>query len=127
MLFSLFTSALFHCTLLSNEQAFSATQPEVLTASDSVLLELEDALSHLSNKADRDDIIGVFPTLLKSCKDIHADGTGVVQLGIKLHWITMQMGSEYFLQSTESHQCNTESHQCNLKVKIPQKDQVNPK
>jgi hypothetical protein len=120
ILFSLFTSALFHCTLLSNEQAFSATQPEVLAASDSVLLELEDALSNLSNKTDRDDIVDVFPTLLKSCTDIHADGTGVVQLGIKLHWISLLMGSGNFLQSTEPHQCN-------LMVKIPQKDQVNPK
>lgn len=118
--FSQFNSALFHCTLLSNEQAFSATHPEVLAANDSVLLELEDALSHLFNKTDRDDIIDVFPTLLKSCKDIHADGTGVIQLGIKLHWITMLMGSEYFLQSIEPQQCN-------LNLKKSQKDQVNPK
>lgn len=63
-----------------------------------MVLELEDALSHLSIKSDRDDILDVFPTLLNSCEEIHMEGTGLVQLGIQEHWIKILMGSEEFLR-----------------------------
>ncbi len=90
--------------------------PEILAASDSVLLELEDALSHLSHATDRDEIVDVFPTLLSSCEEIHAEGTGLVQLGIKEHWITMLMGSEDFLRVFQMRQfsqkdCNSQTDQ----------------
>jgi len=99
-------AVLFHCALLSSASHLSSGQDysRRLATSDFLLLELDDAFSHVSKRCRNDEFLDVFPTLSNSCVEVGREENDVVLLAVQEKWIKVIVGSESLLCALQHQQ-----------------------